>query len=208
MADYWKLKELFKFENRRIRVYNDTDNPIEIKDDFNKLHTLNPKEIIEFGKSKDLNFEIPNNEIFNFSDNSLHKTGNFRENLYSIILQFTNNLNDGQIIKGIDFLDYHYKWTKHKRRQVKFVKYYIASKSWMDKTKKSNNTINDWAIDDWIKEKEFNLRRPKYLAIVLVLIGIFILGAIFWREYRELFIGAFIGGIMTQIDKLISYMRK
>jgi len=208
MTDYWKLNDLFKFDNRKIRIYNDSDNPIDIKDDFNKIHTLESKAIIEFGKGKDLNFDIPNNEIYNFSDNSIHKVGNFEENLYSIILQFTNNLNDGQIIKGIDFLDYHYKWSKHKKRLVKFVKYYIASKSWIDKNKKSDYTINDWAIDDWIKEKELNLRRPKYLAFVLALIGIFILGAIFWCDYSELFIGALIGGLTTQIDKLIDYMRK
>jgi len=208
MIDYWKLKDLFKFDSRRIRIYNDSDNPIDIIDDSNINLTIKSKVIIEFGKGENLNFDIPNNEIYNFSDNSIYKSGDFNENLNSIILQFTNNLNEGQIIKGIDFLDYHFKWTKHKSRIVKFVKYYLASKSWIDKAKKSDYTINDWAIDDWIHEKELKLRRPKYLLLVLTLIGIFICGAIFWRGYSELFIGALIGGLSTQVDKLIDYMRK
>jgi len=204
MKDYWKLRDLFKFSSSIKKIYNDTNDTVIIMDKGNKENRIKPNHTIDLGSSvKQIKYEIENNDIHKYSDKKPYKTLDFNENLNLIIGNLTDRFTEGQIIEGIRFLNFHYNWTKYKKRFIQFVKYYIQSKSWIEYSKKEKHSINDWAIEDWIKEKKNAIERPKYLLLLLFLILIFIIGIIYLSDYRDLLIGAMIGIIAGKFDKLV-----
>ena len=59
----------------------------------------------------DSKFIIPNHPKLNQIDKQI-----FSEILNSIVLKYMTALDDGQIIDGLRFLDFHYKKTRYKKR--------------------------------------------------------------------------------------------
>lgn len=147
-------------------------------------------------------FLIPNHPKLDQLDKQI-----FNEILHSITLKYTTALDKGQIIEGLRFLNFHYKKTRYKKRFLLFVKYYIQSKSWMTKEAKEKYTLNDRFINDWIKEKELKLRRPFYLTLIVLFLSLIVAGIFIFCDYRQLFIGALIGILSTQISWLIGKIR-
>ena len=205
-TDYWGLKNLFKFDESQCSVVNDTQEPITIKDREGRDHPLKPGErIVHAGGQRD--FSIPSNDKINFSDKSVHEKADFGENFLSITNTLSRNLKDGQIIKGIEFLDFHYKWTKDRKKFILFVKYFILTKSWMTTETKEKFTLYDQALSDWVNEKEFKRKRPVNFILLTILIAIFLIGAIFLCDYREIFVGALIGGLAIQIKEIFDILK-
>lgn len=198
MTDSWKLKELFKFDGEYLRVFNDTGSDVEYVDPRNQVHKILYNGILILPE-QNKNFDIPNKDIIRYTDKSLYEQADFSENLKIITQWYRNQIEDGQIKQGIDFLDYHYKWTKKKKDFTSFVKYYFLSKYWLPK----DHREKDWLIEEWIKSKEVEKERPKYFWIVGLIIALLILGIAFLCEYRELLIGSLLGLILGRADKLM-----
>ena len=55
----------------------------------------------------------------------------------------------------------------------------------MKKEAKEKHTINGKFINDWIKRKELNLRRPFYLRLILFYLGLIITGIFVFCDYRQ-----------------------
>lgn len=200
MTDSWKLRELFKFDSEYLRVFNDTDRDVEYVDPRNQVHKISYNGIINFPE-QNKNFDIPNLDTIRYTDKCIYKHADFDENLQIITRWYRNQIKDGQIKQGIDFLEYHYKWTKRKKRKdfISFVKYYFLSKYWLPKEQREK----DWLVEEWIKSKEVERERPKYFWVVGLIVVLLILGIVFLCEYRELLIGSLLGLFLGRADKLI-----
>lgn len=131
----------------------------------------------------------------------------FAEVLNSIFLKYNETIDKGQLIGALNFLNFHYKKTKYKDRFLKFTKYYILSKSWMTKEAKEKYTLNDSFIAEWIEKKEIQLKRPYHLLILFILLGLLIIGIFVLSSYRQLFIGALLGILSTQITWVFGKLR-
>lgn len=131
----------------------------------------------------------------------------FNEILNSIVLKYTTALDDGQILEGLRFLNFHYKRTRLKRRFLLFVKYYILSKSWMTKEAKEKYNHNDSFLSDWIKQKETKKRQQQYFPWIILYLLLFISGIFFSEDYKQLFLGAFVGIFAGQFGWMIGKIR-
>lgn len=201
MTDSWDLKKLFSFDSEYLKIYNDTEEDIEYVDPKKQKVIIKRKGIGIF-REKNQDYNIPNKDTLLFSNKSVHEIATFDENLLWITHLYRNQIKEGQIIKGIDFLGYHYNWAsknKKKKEFISFVKYYFLSKYWLPKEKREK----DWIIDEWIKEREVENERPKYFWLLGLIISFLILGVIFLSEYRQLMIGSTLGVILGQTNKLI-----
>jgi len=204
MIDYWELKKIFRFSNVISRIYNDTDKVVKEIDLTGKSYEVKPKSRIILGLNKpEDDYIIRNLDILNHSNRQIYIASSIKDNLNQIILRYTNSIKRGQIIEAIKFLEYHYNYTKNKKGLLRFVKYYILSKTWMTEGFRKNYTINDDEIENWIKKKERFRKNIIYFIILGVLIiTIALLGILFCVDYK-IIVGAILGALLTQIGKLI-----
>lgn len=197
MTDYWDLKTLFVFDNENLNVFNDTDFSVDYVDKRNVTYNISPKSILGLSEKND-DFNIPNHDTISFSNGKIHKSSDFDEDLVNITKWYRKQLSEGQIKKGIIFLEYHFKHTKSKKEFISFIKYYFLSQYWLPK----ENREKDWLIEEWIKSKEVEIERPKFLWIIGLILTIFIFAMIFLCEHRDIILGAILGIIIGRIDKL------
>lgn len=198
MTDYWNLRDLFDFNGENLRVFNDTNSEVEYTDSNHQKHKIPINGTLKITERND-DFKIPNFDTIKFSNKVKHEKTDFYENLRIITRWYKKQLKDGQIKKGIEFLEYHYSRTKFKKDFIFFVKYYFLSQYWLPIEKREK----DWLIEEWIKSKVVKLERPKYLWIIGLILVILVLGTIFLSEYREILFGAMLGMILARTDKLI-----
>ena len=199
--DNSRLKQLFIFETEFSKFHNDTDSDIKIKGPDNKNHPLKPGSIIIFKpKPKNENL-IPNLDTLNYSNKSVECV-EFYVNLRSIITKYTDKIRKGQILRGIEFLDFHYKQTNKKKEFIQFVKYYILTKCWVTSKNKDMNTIFDEPVKDWIAKQEKKMLTKRILFVIVPAFVLIIVGAIWIEQYRAVIVGAIIGILATQIVKL------
>jgi len=206
--DYWKLDKLFRFSDTILNIFNDTDNIVEIEDMTGCSFELKPNNKISFGqKNLEDAYVIPNQIVVKYSDKSIKEIPDFKDNLYQIMVRYTDAIYQGQIIEAKNFLNYHYKWTKRKREFLQFVKYYIQSKSWITVELRDKYIINDSEIDEWIKRKEKLRQKRKYIFIILMLIILILLLGYFYCFDINLIIGTVVGALISQIthysDKML-----
>lgn len=198
MSDSWRLRELFRFDSENVKIFNDTDGNVEYIDPRNISHNININGIIDLHEQNE-DFNIPNFDILKYSDRTIHESVGFQDNLQIITRWYRKQICDGQIKQGIEFLEYHYKWTKRKKDFISFVNYYFLSKYWLPKEQREK----DWLVEEWVKSKEKELEKPKYIWILIVILSLLILGVILLPKLRELLIGAMLGLILGRVDKVI-----
>lgn len=201
MIDSWNLKQLFKFDKEYLRVFNDTDEDVEYIGPNGKKAIIKKGGIIHF-KKKNEGFDIPNTDTLKFSNKTIYEVDSFDDNLQLITRVYRDRMGEGQIIQGLNFIEYHYKWAKKNRRKkdfLNFIKYYFLSKHWLPIEKREK----DWLIEEWIKNKELEIEKPKYLWGLALIVMILILGLVFLCNYRQLILGALLGLIFSQVGKLI-----
>jgi len=198
MSDSWNLRKIFVFDEENIFIHNDTSNEVDYINKENRSFKLKPNSIVQIN-ARNEDFNIPNLDTIRISDNKIDQRATFDENLSIITRCYRKQLKEGQIKKGLEFLDYHYNKAQSKKDFIQFVKYYFLSKYWLPKEKREK----DWLVEEWIKSKEAQNERPKYLWIIaLILIGL-ISGVIFLDDYREILFGAILGIILGRFDKLL-----
>lgn len=198
MSDSWNLRKIFVFDEENIFIHNDTSNEVDYINKENRSFKLKPNSIVQIN-ARNEDFNIPNLDTIRISDKKIDQRATFDENLSIITRCYRKQLKEGQIKKGLEFLDYHYNKAQSKKDFIQFVKYYFLSKYWLPKEKREK----DWLVEEWIKSKEAQNERPKYLWIIaLILIGL-ILGVIFLDDYREILFGAILGIILGRFDKLL-----
>lgn len=198
MSDSWNLRKIFVFDEENTFIHNDTSNEVDYINKENRSFKLKPNSIVQIN-ARNEDFNIPNLDTIRISDKKIDQRATFDENLSIITRCYRNQLKEGQIKKGLEFLDYHYNKAQSKKDFIQFVKYYFLSKYWLPKEKREK----DWLVEEWIKSKEAQNERPKYLWIIaLILIGL-ILGVIFLDDYREILFGAILGIILGRFDKLL-----
>lgn len=198
MSDSWNLRKIFVFDEENIFIHNDTSNEVDYINKENRSFKLKPNSIVQIN-ARNEDFNIPNLDTIRISDKKIDQRATFDENLSIITRCYRKQLIEGQIKKGLEFLDYHYNKAQSKKDFIQFVKYYFLSKYWLPKEKREK----DWLVEEWIKSKEAQNERPKYLWIIaLILIGL-ISGVIFLDDYREILFGAILGIILGRFDKLL-----
>lgn len=198
MSDSWNLRKIFVFDEENIFIHNDTSNEVDYINKENRSFKLKPNSIVQIN-ARNEDFNIPNLDTIRISDKKIDQRATFDENLSIITRCYRKQLKEGQIKKGLEFLDYHYNKAQSKKDFIQFVKYYFLSKYWLPKEKREK----DWLVEEWIKSKEVQNERPKYLWIIaLILIGL-ISGVIFLDDYREILFGAILGIILGRFDKLL-----
>src|SRR5690554_595177 len=198
MSDSWSLRKIFVFDEENIFIHNDTSNEVDYINKENRSFKLKPNSIVQIN-ARNEDFNIPNLDTIRISDNKIDQRATFDENLSIITRCYRKQLKEGQIKKGLEFLDYHYNKAQSKKDFIQFVKYYFLSKYWLPKEKREK----DWLVEEWIKSKEAQNERPKYLWIIaLILIGL-ISGVIFLDDYREILFGAILGIILGRFDRLL-----
>lgn len=198
MSDSWNLRKIFVFDEENIFIHNDTSNEVDYINKENRSFKLKPNSIVQIN-ARNEDFNIPNLDTIRISDKKIDQRATFDENLSIITRCYRKQLKEGQIKKGLEFLDYHYNKAQSKKDFIQFVKYYFLSKYWLPKEKREK----DWLVEEWIKSKEAQNERPKYLWIIaLILIGL-ISGVIFLDDYREILFGAILGIILGRFDKLL-----
>ena len=128
--DNWGLKKLFHFDDKHWKVTNDTTEIVTVKGRDGQELSIKPSETIHIN-SDNYSIILPNNKTIKYSDKTSSKEEDFWENFNVIIAHLMRRLKDGQVIDGLDFLEYHYKWTKEKKRFLTFIKHYVLTVSWV-----------------------------------------------------------------------------
>ncbi len=62
------------------------------------------------------------------------------------------------------------------------------------------------AISDWVEEKKKSRKRPVHIILLTSPILVYIIGIIWLYEYRDIFIGALIGGIAAPLKEVYDLM--
>jgi len=204
-VDNWGLKKLFHFDDKHWKVTNDTDKVVIIKSRDGQDIPVNPSDTVHIGVDN-YSIVLPNNNTIRYSDKQNLKAEDFWENFNVIIAHLMKRLKDGHVIDGLDFLDYHYKWTKNKSRFLTFVKHYILTVSWVPTEQKDRSSMFIDAIRDWVEEKKKGRKKPIYIILLSIPIIVYTIGLIWSTEYKEIFIGALIGGIAAPLKEVYDLM--
>lgn len=168
-------------------------------------------ETTETAKTSDhSNYKIPLHPNINQLDKQV-----FNEIITSILIKYTNALEHGQIIGGLEFLDFHFNKTKFliinrnkfQDRFLLFVKYYILSKPYMTKEVQEEHTYNDEFVKNWILKKEGRMRRRIYMPWILLFLLLILAGVLFGEEYKQLFLGLILGLVSGLLSQLINDIR-
>jgi hypothetical protein len=200
-VDNWGLKKLFHFDNEAWIVFNDTDSIVTIKSRDGQDIAISPNHKTITNPDKN-SIILPNNRVVNFSDKSQLEETDFSENFNVVIAHLLTRLREGHVIDGLDFLDYHYKWTKEKKRFLTFIKHYIISFSWVQVEHKSQFQIYANAITDWVEEKKKKRKRPFHIFVLTFPLIVYAIGWVLSPDYKEIFIGALIGGIAAPLKEV------
>jgi hypothetical protein len=198
--DNWGLKSLFHFDDKVWKINNDTANIVTVKSRDGQDIPVPPGETVNVNPDN-YSVVLPNNQVFGYKDRSI-KHPKYSENFNTIVGHLIRRLKVGQIIDGLDFLDYHYNWTKKKSRFLTFIKHYILTFSWVPVEQKQNNQMFIDAMSDWVEEKRKSRRKPTYIVLLTFPILIYIIGLIWLYDYRDIFIGALIGGIAAPLKEV------
>ncbi|NOT74962.1 MAG: hypothetical protein HOP08_08530 [Cyclobacteriaceae bacterium] len=199
--DNWGLKELFHFDEKHWIIYNDTNSLAKEKILDGRLLDIPVGGTYEIQPDSH-SIVLPNRDKIKFSNRSLHEASDFWANFNVITSHLVRNLKDGLVIGGLDFLDYHYSWTKKKKRFLKFVKHYIVTVSWMPTDQKDKFDMHYQAVKEWAEEKERKSKRPFYIIALSIPIIVYAFGWYFSVAHKEVFIGALIGGLAGPIKEI------
>jgi hypothetical protein len=204
--DNWKLKELFHFDDKPWKITNDTKEVVTIKSKDGQDIQINPGNLININPDRN-SIILPNNKTVRYSDKKSLNEEDFWENLNTIIEHLMRRLKDGHVIDGLDFLDYHYKWTKNKKRFLTFIKHYVLTVSWLPAEQKEKPAMFIEAIRDWADEKKKQRRRPLQIAVLLFPLVVYVACWILSANYKEIFIGALIGGLAAPLKEVYDLMK-
>jgi hypothetical protein len=204
-VDNWGLKKLFHFDDKHWKVTNDTDKVVTIKSRDGQDIPVKPGDTVHIN-SDNYSIVLPNNNTVRFSDKQNLKEEDFWENFNVIIGHLMRRLKDGHVIDGLDFLDYHYKWTKNKSRFLTFIKHYVLTVSWLPSEQKDKPSMFIDAIRDWVDEKEKLRRRPIHIAVLVFPLIVYVACWILSPNYKEIFIGALIGGLAAPLKEVYDLM--
>lgn len=200
-VDNWGLKKLFHFDDKHWNVNNDTSEIITVKSRTGQEIQIKPGETTHISPDN-YSIILPNNKTIRYSDKKSLSEEDFWENFNVIIAHLVRRLKDGHVIDGLDFLDYHYKWTKDKSRFLTFIKHYVISVSWVQADKKDNFEMFASAVRDWTEEKKKLKRRPFHMVVLIFPVVVYVACWIFAPDYKELFIGALIGGLAAPLKEV------
>ena len=200
-VDNWGLKKLFHFDNKAWIVFNDTNSIVTINGRDGQIIPINPDEKLITNPDKN-SIVLPNNCIVKFSDKSQLTETAFSENFNLVIAHLLTRLREGHVIDGLDFLDYHYRWTKDKKRFLTFIKHYIISFSRVQAEQRNQFQIYANAITDWVDEKKKKRKRPFHIFVLTFPLIVYAIGWIFSPEYKDIFIGALIGGVAAPLKEV------
>lgn len=204
-VDNWGLKKLFHFDDFNWRIFNDTNDSINIKTKDGTDITIKPGETTGF-RPDGYSIILPNTNTVRYSDKANIKEENFWDDFNVIISHLMRRLKDGHVIDGLDFLDYHYKWTKKKSRFLTFIKHYILTVSWLPSEQKDMPGMFIDAIRDWVEEKKKLRRRPLHIAVLIIPLVVYVICWIISPNYKEIFIGALIGGLAGPLKEVYDLM--
>lgn len=199
--DNWGLKKLFHFDDKHWKVNNDTNEIVTIKTHAGQEMQINPGETAHINNDN-YSIILPNNKTIRYSDKKSLTEEDFWENFNVIIAHLVRRLRDGHVIDGLDFLDYHYKWTKDKSRFLTFIKHFVISVSWEQADKKDDFEMFANAVRDWAEEKKKLKRRPFHIAVLIFPLVVYVACWILSTEYKEIFIGALIGGLAAPLKEV------
>lgn len=200
-VDNWGLKRLFHFDDKLWNVTNDTNEIVTVKTRTGQEIQIKPGETTHINPDN-YSIILPNNKTVRYSDKKSLTEEDFWENFNVIIAHLVRRLKDGHVIDGLDFLDYHYKWTKDKSRFLTFIKHYVISVSWVQADKKDNFEMFANAVRDWAEEKKKLKRRPFHIAVLIFPLVVYVACWIFSPDYKEIFIGALIGGLAAPLKEV------
>jgi hypothetical protein len=204
-VDNWRLKDLFHFDNKQWKVTNDTTEVVTIKSKDGQDIQINPGNTVQLNTDR-YSLVLPNNSTVRFSDKKSLSEEDFWENFNTIIGHLMRRLRDGHVIDGLDFLDYHYKWTKNKKRFLTFIKHYVLTASWLPSEQKDKPAMFIDAIRDWVDEKKKLRRRPLHIVVLLFPLVVYVTCWILSPNYKEIFIGALIGGLAAPLKEVYDLM--
>lgn len=201
-VDNWGLKNLFHFDDKHWKVTNDTNEVVTIKSRDGEDLTIKPGDTTSFMPDR-YSLVLPNNKRIKYSDKTSLSSEDFWENFDVVIGHLMVRFKDGHVIDGLDFLDYHYKWTKKKSRFLTFIKHYVLTRSWLPPDKKDTfgNMFVD-AIRDWLEEKKKLRKRPLHIAILIIPLAVYVVCWIVSPNFKEIFIGALIGGLAAPLKEV------
>jgi len=198
MTDSWKIKELFKFDAEPLKIFNDTQEEVNYKCWDGIDHKISSNGTLGINKSND-SFIIQNNDTIKFSDNLLYKKADFNNNLLAVTYAYKKSIKQGQIKRGVEFLEYHYGYTKNKKVFLEFIKYFFLSQYWL----KKEDREKDWIVDEWIKNKEKKREQLKYILFIALVIIVLIFGIICLPDIKELLFGTILGLVLSTTGKFI-----
>src|SRR5690606_28179257 len=184
-VDNWGLKKLFHFDDKHWNINNDTTEIITVKTRTGQEVQIKPGETTHINPDR-YSIVLPNNKTIRYSDKKSLTEEDFWENFNVIIEHLVKRLKEGHVIDGLDFLDYHYAWTKDKSRFLTFIKHYIISVSWMQTNKKDNFEMFTNAVSDWVEEKKKLKRRPFHIAVLVFPLIVYVACWILSPDYKEL----------------------
>lgn len=95
-----------------------------------------------------------------------------------------------------------YGWTKAKKRFLTFIKHYVVTASWLSSDKRSEFDFFSRAVSDWVAEKEKSRRVPLNIIVLVFPLAVYLACWILVPDYKELFIGAFIGGLAAPLKEI------
>lgn len=200
-TDNWGLKKLFHFDDTHWNISNDTNEIVNFRIKDGRELPIKPGQTLNL-KPDDYSIILPNSQVIRYSDKAGLKDDDFGENFNVIIGHLMRRLKDGHVIDGLDFLDYHYKWTKNKSRFLTFIKHYILTVLWLPVDQKDKQGMFIDAIRDWVNEKKKLKRRPLNIVILLFPLIVYVVCWVLSPNYKEVFIGALIGGLAAPLKEL------
>lgn len=203
--DNWGLKKLFHFDDKHWKVTNDTNKVVTIKSRDGQDIPVKPGDTVHIN-ADNYSIVLPNNNTIRYSDKINLKEEDFWENFNLIKDHLMRRLKDGHVIDGLDFLDYHYKWTKDKGRFLTFIKHYVLTVSWMPSEQKDKPSMFIDAIRDWVDEKKKLRRRPIHIAVLAFPLVVYVACWMLSPNYKEIFIGALIGGLAAPLKEVYELM--
>ena len=198
MEDSWKIRVLFKFDPEPLKIFNDTQEEVIFKSWNGQDHKISTNGTLSINRTND-GFIIQNTDTIKFSDNSVCKTADFNNNLLTVTHAYRNSIRKGQIKRGVEFLEYHYGFTKNKKVFLEFIKYYFLSQYWLKKEEREK----DWIVDEWIKTKEKKRERSKYILFISLGIIVLLFGIICLPDLKELLFGAILGLVLSTMGKFM-----
>jgi len=204
-VDNWGLKKLFHFDDKHWNVTNDTTEIVTVLTRTGQEIQIKPGETTHISPDN-YSIVLPNNKTIRYSDKKSLTEEDFWENFNVVIGHLMKRFKDGHVIDGLDFLDYHYKWTKNKSRFLTFIKHYVLTVSWLPSEQKDKPSMFIDAIRDWVDEKKKLRRRPIHIVVLVFPLVVYVACWILSPNYKEIFIGALIGGLAAPLKEVYDLM--